>query len=88
MRYRTRNGAVSGPQNTTIEESVEFEYHRQLYGFYELKGISCSMTLYPESYVARADMFAGPFPNMPPDAQFPVVPTYNNLAGAALHTQC
>ena len=50
--------------------------------------MGCSLTLYPESYVAQADMFAGPFPNIPAAGQNPTVPTYPNLEGAAIHKQC
>lgn len=72
--------------NTRIADSPEFEYHRRLYGFYEIMGMGCRATLYPESYVARGDMFAGPFPNIPAAAEEPTVPTYSNLEGAAVHT--
>lgn len=89
FRFRTRTGGgFLGDFNQDITKSPEFQYHRKLYGFYEVKGISAHTTLYPESYVARADLFAGPFPNIPAAANPPVAPTFGNLEGAAIHTQC
>lgn len=66
FRFRTRTGGgFLTDYNQDITKSPEFQYHRKLYGFYEVKGISAHTTLYPESYTARADLFAGPFPNIP-----------------------
>lgn len=50
--------------------------------------MSAHTTFYPESYCARADLFAGPFPNIAAAANPPVVPTFKQLEGAALHSQC
>lgn len=87
IRFRTRaTGEFMTEWNQDITKSPEFQYHRKLYGFYEIKGISAHTTLYPESYCARADLFAGFFPNIPAAASPPTIPTFGNLEGAAIHT--
>lgn len=87
IRFRTRaTGEFMTEWNQDITKSPEFQYHRKLYGFYEIKGMSAHTTLYPESYVARADLFAGFFPNIPAASSPPTIPTFGNLEGAALHT--
>lgn len=52
-----------------------------------MMGISAKASTYPESYVARMDLFAGPFPNIDPASPV-TTPSFGNLEGAALHTQC
>lgn len=64
--FRFTSGDPGQPQfNTNLKQSPEFEYQKQLWAFYEVKGIKATTSLYPESYTAIADQYAGPFPNIP-----------------------
>lgn len=64
LRSRTEGNSGTEGYNFDLRDSPEWEYQRKLWGFYEIKGMSCATTLYPESYAATGDMFAGPFPNI------------------------
>ena len=82
--YMRVNGTSSSINNIQLFDQAEFAPFRNLYGFYEVKGMKAEMSVSALSGASGAGLYAGIAPALDPSA---TVPTNDNLVKLPIQTK-
>ena len=82
--YMRQDNAASTTRVSTLFDQPEFQNFKNLYGFYEVRGMKMEATVAPTARVVGCGLFAGSAPGL---TGAPIVPIVDNIVKLPIQTK-